>query len=190
MCDVVSHVQAYSYQIFFTSAFHARVSNYHTPSTKYHYHSPNQVTNSSQIPERSCIADPRAKLHCMRLRRNRWHVARGPASDQNCSAREHDCMSMRAGAAFGGLPGLASFSSDHCCCIYLSSLPRPIAASIRCGVSSDFWSSLSIGRVIRVTWGSSLAIGAAPIHRGRRPFNCNASQLSGSTSCRWTLKSH
>jgi hypothetical protein len=26
----------------------------------------------------------------------------------------HGSMSMRAGAAFGGLPGLASFSSDHC----------------------------------------------------------------------------
>lgn len=169
---MVSHVQAYSYQIFFTSAFHARVSNYHTPSTKYHYHSP--------PPSHQFIKDPRAKLHCMRLRRNRWHVARGPASDQNCSAREHE---HACGCSFWWLARLGF--------VQFRSLPRPIADSIRCGVSSDFWSSLSIGRVIRVTWGSSLAIGAAPIHRGRRPFNCNiARQLSGSTSCRWTLKSH
>jgi hypothetical protein len=174
MCDVVSHVQAC---IFLPNFLYKRF-----PRTSVQLPHPiYQVPLPFPPPSHQFIKDPRAKLHCMRLRRNRWHVARGPASDQNCSAREHE---HACGCSFWWLARLGF--------VQFRSLPRPIADSIRCGVSSDFWSSLSIGRVIRVTWGSSLAIGAAPIHRGRRPFNCNiASQLSGrSTSCRWTLKSH
>lgn len=83
MCDVVSHVQAC---IFLPNFLYKRF-----PRTSVQLPHPiYQVPLPFPPPSHQFIKDPRAKLHCMRLRRNRWHVARGPASDQNCSAREHE----------------------------------------------------------------------------------------------------